>query len=117
MASSSIINVAVLDDYQSLSAKFFSKTLPDRVKVTYFPETLNTRNDEDLAKAIDRLKPFTVISSMRERTPFPRKLLSELPSLKLLLTTGKRNTSIDLEACKELGIVVAGTNPRHDLPK
>lgn len=117
MASSSIINVAVLDDYQSLSTKYFSETLPDRVKVTYFPETLNTRNDADLTKAIERLKSFTVISSMRERTPFPRQLLSELPSLKLLLTTGKRNASIDLEACKELGIVVAGTNPRHDLPK
>lgn len=116
MAHPSVINVAVLDDYQSLSAKFFSKIHSDRVKITYFPETLNTRNDADLAKAIDRLKPFTVISSMRERTPFPRALLKELPSLKLLLTTGKRNASIDLEACKELGIVVAGTDPRHDLP-
>lgn len=113
----SIVNVAVLDDYQSLSAQFFSKIAPDRVKVTYFPETLNTRNDADLAKAIERLKPFTVISSMRERTPFPKALLSELPDLKLLLTTGKRNASIDLLACKELGIVVAGTDPRHDLPK
>lgn len=117
MASSKIVSVAVLDDYQSLSAPFFSKILPDRVKVTYFPETLNTRNDADLAKAIERLKPFNVISSMRERTPFPRALLSELPNLKLLLTTGKRNASIDLEACKEIGIVVAGTDPRHDLPK
>jgi lactate dehydrogenase-like 2-hydroxyacid dehydrogenase len=117
MASSSVINVAVLDDYQSLSTQFFSKILPDRVKVTSFPETLNTRNDADLAKAIERLKPFSVISSMRERTPFPRALLKELPSLKLILTTGKRNASIDLEACTELGIVVAGTDPRHDLPK
>lgn len=117
MASSSVINVAVLDDYQSLSAQFFSKILPDRVEITYFPDTLNTRNDADLVKAADRLKSFTVISSMRERTPFPRALLRELPNLKLLLTTGKRNASIDLEACKELGIAVAGTDPRHDLPK
>ncbi|QDS73070.1 hypothetical protein FKW77_009811 [Venturia effusa] len=111
------IHVAVLDDYQSLSAQFFSRTLPDRVKVTYFPETLNTRNDAQLFKAIERLKPFAVISSMRERTPFPRALLSELPNLKLLLTTGKRNASIDLDACKELGIMVAGTDPRHDSTK
>ncbi|KAE9982541.1 hypothetical protein EG328_010823 [Venturia inaequalis] len=115
--ASSTVKVAVLDDYQSLSARFFENVSPDRVKVTYFPETLNTRNDGGLAKAIERLKPFAVISSMRERTPFPKALLTELPNLKLLLTTGKRNASIDLEACKELGIAVAGTDPRHDLPK
>ncbi|TID16632.1 glycerate dehydrogenase [Venturia nashicola] len=115
--ASAIVNVAVLDDYQSLSAQFFDNIVPDRVKVTYFAETLNTRNDVGLAQAIERLKPFAVISSMRERTPFPRALLSELPDLKLLLTTGNRNASIDLEACKELGIEVAGTDPRHDLPK
>lgn len=115
--ASSTINVAVLDDYQFLSSKFFAEVSPDRVKLTYFPDTLNTRNNEDLAKASERLKPFAVISSMRERTPFPKALLEGLPNLKLLLTTGKRNAAIDLEACKELGIAVAGTDPRHDLPK
>jgi len=116
-SSSEIINVAVLDDYQSLSSQYFPQILPSRVKIAYFPETLNTRNEADLAKAIERLRPFNVISSMRERTPFPANLLRELPNLKLLLTTGKRNASIDLAACKELGIAVAGTDPRHDLPK
>jgi glycerate dehydrogenase len=52
---------------------------------------------------------------MRERTPFPRSILTALPNLKLLLTTGKRNLAIDLEAATEMGIVVAGTDARHDL--
>lgn len=46
--------------------------------------------------------------TMRERTPFPRDLIARLPSLKLLLTTGTRNASLDLEALKERGIPVAG---------
>jgi lactate dehydrogenase-like 2-hydroxyacid dehydrogenase len=45
---------------------------------------------------------------MRERTPFPADLISKLPNLKLLLTTGLRNASLDLDACKERGIPVAG---------
>ena len=46
---------------------------------------------------------------MRERTPFPKEVLTNLPNLRLILTTGPHNAAIDLEACKEAGIVVAGT--------
>lgn len=46
---------------------------------------------------------------MRERTPFPRELISRLPNLKLFLTTGLRNNALDLTAFKEAGIPVAGT--------
>jgi lactate dehydrogenase-like 2-hydroxyacid dehydrogenase len=46
---------------------------------------------------------------MRERTPFPRRLLEELPQLKLLITTGMRNASIDVDAARDLGITVCGT--------
>lgn len=46
---------------------------------------------------------------MRERTPFPRDLISRLPNLKLLLTTGVRNNGLDLPAFKDQGVPVAGT--------
>ena len=46
---------------------------------------------------------------MRERTPFPASLLSSLPNLKLLLTTGPRNASLDLHAATAQGIIIAGT--------
>ena len=46
---------------------------------------------------------------MRERTPFPRELVSRLPNLKLLLTTGNRNLALDLPAFQERGIPVVGT--------
>jgi phosphoglycerate dehydrogenase-like enzyme len=49
---------------------------------------------------------------MRERTPFPRDLISRLPNLKLLLTTGNRNLALDLEAFRERGIPVAGAVDR-----
>ena len=48
--------------------------------------------------------------AMRERTPFPRALLERLPRLRLLVTTGMRNASIDVKAAKERGITVCGTS-------
>ena len=47
-------------------------------------------------------------ATMRERTPFPRELISRLPNLQLLLTTGNRNLGLDLATFKERGIPVAG---------
>jgi len=46
---------------------------------------------------------------MRERTPFPAELLSRLPNLKVLLTTGMHNRGIDGAAVKQHGIQYAGT--------
>ena len=56
-----------------------------------------------------RLQGFAIICAMRERTPFPRAVIEALPDLKLLITTGMRNASIDLEAAKARGVVVCGT--------
>jgi len=56
-----------------------------------------------------RLRDFDVVMAMRERTPFPRALLTRLPRLRLLVTTGMRNAAIDLGAATERGILVCGT--------
>jgi lactate dehydrogenase-like 2-hydroxyacid dehydrogenase len=112
--ASETINVAILDDYQNLGEQYFSKVSPDRVKITTFQDTLNPRNKDELPKLIERLRPFQVISTMRERTPFPPELLRELPNLRLLLTTGLRNAALDLPTFTELGIPVVGTDSRPD---
>lgn len=53
---------------------------------------------------------------MRERTPFPKDLIARLPNLKLLLTTGLRNNSLDLAAFRDRAIPVAGTAGTADKP-
>jgi phosphoglycerate dehydrogenase-like enzyme len=50
-----------------------------------------------------------VVVAMRERTRFDRALLSALPDLQLLVTTGMRNAAIDLAAADERGVTVCGT--------
>ena len=58
---------------------------------------------------IERLKPFDVLCIMRERTPVTEAILKQLPHLKLIVSTGSRNASIDLIAAKKLDIVVKNT--------
>ncbi|KAL2795018.1 D-isomer specific 2-hydroxyacid dehydrogenase [Aspergillus keveii] len=102
---------AILDDYQGIAAPHFAH-LEDRVEIAHFPETLDPRNDAQRDALIERLRPFDVILAMRERTPFSRETLSQLPNLKLLLTTGTRNLSLDIAYCAERRIPVAGTARR-----
>ena len=100
-----MMNVAVLDDYQAVALRMADwSALGDNVRVQVFQDHLAGER-----ALVDRLGPFDVIVAMRERTPFPRSLLEALPGLRLLVTTGMRNASIDLEAAASLGITVCGT--------
>ncbi|KAL6247700.1 hypothetical protein RBB50_005048 [Rhinocladiella similis] len=105
--ASSAVKVAVLDDYQGIAAAKF-KHLEPTISVEAFQDTINPQTNEGKERLVKRLEPFTVISTMRERTPFSKEVIQSLPNLKLLLTTGMKNSAIDLDACAERGIIVAG---------
>jgi len=109
----SITKIAVLDDYQNIARPHFHTLHASQFEVTVFQDTLLPYNHPATpvhvkAQLVDRLKPFQIICTMRERTPFPKDLLEKLPNLKLLLTTGTRNAAIDIEAAKQLNIRVVG---------
>ncbi len=105
-----MVRIAILDDYQGVATKSADwSVLPPDSTLTSFQDHLGY--GEEL---VERLAPFAVIAAMRERTPFPRALLEQLPKLRLLVTTGMRNSAIDLEAAREFGVTVSGTNsPGH----
>jgi len=99
------VRVAVLDDYQGIAlASGPWASLGDAVRVEAFAGHLG----DDAALAA-RLAPFEVVVAMRERTPFTAERLAALPALRLLITTGMANASIDMAAARERGIVVCGT--------
>jgi D-3-phosphoglycerate dehydrogenase len=97
---------AILDDYQNVALKLadWSKITKD-VDIQVFTEAVR-RSDAD---TINDCKDFDIVVMMRERTRFPRAVIDGLPKLKLLITTGAYNASIDMKACQERGIVVCGT--------
>ncbi len=108
--SARAVSVAVLDDYQGVAKRFADwETLGSGVSVRFFED--HVADDDDLA---ERLAPFHVICAMRERTRFPGSLLRRLPNLELLVTSGRRNAAIDVDAATERGVTVCGTNsPGH----
>ncbi|KAF2735546.1 D-isomer-specific 2-hydroxyacid dehydrogenase-like protein [Polyplosphaeria fusca] len=111
MASSSPVQIAVLDDYHGIAASHFSHIDSSKVAITTFSDTLpaythSLTTDAERSALVDRLKPFSVISTMRERTPLPGALLRQLPNLKVILATGTQFETFDLKTAKELGIQV-----------
>jgi phosphoglycerate dehydrogenase-like enzyme len=98
------MRAAVLDDYQRVARDYGDWDSLGDVEVTVFHDHLH--DEDDVA---ERLAPFEIVVAMRERTPFPRSLLERLPSLKLLVTTGARNASIDVAAAADHGVTVCGT--------
>lgn len=96
--------VAILDDYQKVAERSADWTVLPDVEVTFFHDHL-----ADPDALVARLEPFEIIGIMRERTPFPGTLLERLPHLRLLVTTGRRNASVDVAAARRLGVTVCGT--------
>ncbi len=97
--------VALLDDYQGVALGMADwKSLPAGTEVVVFKD--HVAGEDAVAK---RLADFDIVMALRERTPFPRTLLDRLPKLKLLVTAGMRNASIDMKAAAERGVVVCGT--------
>ena len=96
---------AILDDYQNvaLTAADWSKVAGD-LDIKVFNQHLG--GPDAVVKA---LQGFAIVCAMRERTGFPRAVIDELKDLKLLITTGLRNASIDVAAAKARGVVVCGT--------
>jgi phosphoglycerate dehydrogenase-like enzyme len=101
-----VVRCAILDDYQNVVLKVadWSK-VKDDVEITVFNDHLGSPD-----KVIAALQGFAIVVAMRERTGFPRQVIEALPDLKLLITTGMRNASIDTEAAKARGVVVCGTS-------
>src|SRR5918911_1137115 len=89
------MNIAILDDYQQIALQSADwKSLPADTHVDSLPE--NTADRDELVR---RLQPYDVIIAMRERTRFPAEVIDALPNLRLIVSTGGRNPSIDSEAC------------------
>ena len=110
------VRIAVLDDYQGVAL-----TSADWSPVTAHPagpcavDVFRDHVSEPDA-LVARLEPYDAVVVMRERTPLPREVLARLPQLRLVVTTGRRNPSIDTAAAVEAGITVCGTESRATAP-
>ncbi|WP_341923976.1 D-2-hydroxyacid dehydrogenase family protein [Nocardioides psychrotolerans] len=95
----------ILDDYPGVATSYADWSVLEGLETQALREHLG---DEDAVAAA--LSGAEVVVAMRERTPFPASLLQRLPDLRLLVTTGMRNASIDLDAARAADVVVCGTS-------
>jgi phosphoglycerate dehydrogenase-like enzyme len=96
---------AVLDDYQDAASRFGDwAALEGRVRVTVHRDHYET--EHALAQ---RVADAEIVVAMRERTPFTASTFTRLPRLRLLVTTGRANAAIDLDAAREHGVTVCAT--------
>jgi len=100
------MKIAVLDDYAGV-ALAMADWASLGAEITVFHDTITDR-----AQLIARLEPFDVICLMRERTPMDAALINALANLKLIVTTGPRNASVDVAAARARQIPVSGTESR-----
>ena len=98
------MKIAILDDYADAALRLADWS--GLGEVTVFSDTVTGQ------ALTDRLQPFDTLCVMRERTPLTAELIAALPRLRLIVTTGPRNASIDLAAARAAGITVCGTESR-----
>ena len=103
------MKITVLDDYQDVALGMGPWDRLDAQVVALHEHLLGDQ-------LVAALSGSEVVVAMRERTPFDRVLLDRLPDLRLLVTTGMANASIDLDAARERGVLVCGTRSRQAGP-
>ena len=102
------IKVGILDDYQNVTHKFADwSSLSEKIDLNIINKYIG--NDNNLA---EQLKVYDVLCLMRERTPLPEGLINKLPNLKLVITSGMWNASVDTDVLKERNIVYCGTDTK-----
>ena len=104
-----MLRVAVLDDYQKVAFKFVDwKKLKNEIDVVVFNHHISNQN-----KLIKMLYDFDILCLMRERTPLTADLIKKLPNLKLVITSGMWNASIDEKELKRKKIILCGTRNNY----
>jgi phosphoglycerate dehydrogenase-like enzyme len=111
------MRIAILDDYQgvALSMADWAVLADDGVDVAADVDVF-TDHVADPDALVRRLTPYDVVVLMRERTPFPAEVIRALPQLRLVVTTGRRNAAVDVDAARELGVTVCGTDSLATAP-
>jgi D-3-phosphoglycerate dehydrogenase len=98
------MKIAILDDYQDAFRKLKCAARLEGHEVTTYRETV-----KDPVKLAERLNRHDAVILLQQRTPIPRAVVEKLTRLKLISQTGRNANHIDLDACREKGIVVSGT--------
>jgi len=100
------MRVSILDDYQGVALDMADWSPIRGRGIEIAVERFPFADEDDVVRT---LHDSEIVCAMRERTPFLKSTVDRLPNLKLLITTGMRNASFDMETLKAKGVTVCGT--------
>ena len=101
--------IALLDDYYNRAQHFADWASQDFADFRFF-----SQHHESEKSLVAELQGFNAVGLMRERTPFTKRVIEQLPTLELIVTSGKKNAAIDMQAAAENSVLVCGTeSPGH----
>ena len=104
--------VAVTGDFERLAMKVAPwSTLGEDAEAVAFTEPFASARDTVLA-----LRDFDAVTLMHERIPLTRAIIEQLPRLKVIVFSGRKNETLDAEAAVDRGVVVCNSNPNFDVP-
>ena len=97
--------IVILDDYQNAALKMAPwERLKGRASIRVLDQYIGEHD-----ALMEELADANVLVCNRERTPITKALLEALPKLELVVTSGMRNNSIDVDAAAARGVMVCGT--------
>jgi phosphoglycerate dehydrogenase-like enzyme len=104
--------VAVTGDFEGLAMKGVPwDTLGADAEVVAFRKPFGSAQE-----TVAALRDFDAITLLQERMPLTRDMLEQLPRLKLIVFTGRKNETLDHDAAADRNIIVCKTSPNFELP-
>lgn len=96
------MHIVIPDEYQDAIERLPCYAMLDGHDVTRYREPAAS-----FEQLVGRLRPADAIVAIRERVRFDRRLIEQLPNLKLIALVGRNATTIDYAACTEHGVLVS----------
>lgn len=105
------MKIAVIDDYQDAFRELECYARLKEHEVVVFTDT-----EKDPVKLAGRLMDADIVLLTQQRSRFPRAVVERLPKLRLISQTGRNIAHIDVAACTERGVLVAGAGGGNPNP-
>jgi phosphoglycerate dehydrogenase-like enzyme len=104
--------VAITGDFESLALTAAQwSTLGKDAEVVTFNTPFGSTSE-----AVNALRDFDAITLMHERMPLAREMLEQLPRLKVIVFSGNKNKTLDVQAAVDRHVIVCNSRPNFDVP-
>jgi phosphoglycerate dehydrogenase-like enzyme len=112
MTNETKFRVAVTGDFERLAMTAAPwGTLGADAEIVAFTEPFASARETVLA-----LRDFDAVTLMHERIPLTREVIEQLPRLKVIVFSGRKNETLDDKAAADRGVIVCNSNPKFDVP-